>query len=371
MRARRGFTLVEILVAMTLTLAVFAITLPFVRVQTRALGSSAGRLDAEQLARYAQRAIDRDLRLATADPGQPLLVYAGPMGISFNANLLAADTLDPGAAEVEAGAPTTLTESWRAANAAPIPGTARNFPAADYLDAAGQVSRNETISYFLHPDTITGRSDVYVLYRRVNARDSVQIVRGLQVPADSAFFTYLRPVSGVMTPVAASRLPFFWDSLAIDSIRMVGIRSTGLYRDRFTGAVTLRTVRWTTMLANAAGRLVTGGCGGAPGAVPAGGFNLTKPPNPMAVPFRVELEWNDSPDDNGGARDVTHYLVDRKRLSETVWTTIASVPARRLDAYEWHDAFPLLTGSIQYGLRAVDCGGLAASRTVSASVTLP
>jgi Tfp pilus assembly protein PilW len=53
-RARpRGFTVVEIIVAMVLTLAVFAITLPFVRAQTRALGVSAGRLDADQLARYA------------------------------------------------------------------------------------------------------------------------------------------------------------------------------------------------------------------------------------------------------------------------------------------------------------------------------
>ena len=82
---RHGFTIIEIIVAMTLTLAVFAITLPFVRAQTNALGQSAGRLDADQVARYAQRAIDADLRLATADAGQPLLVYAGPMGIAFNA----------------------------------------------------------------------------------------------------------------------------------------------------------------------------------------------------------------------------------------------------------------------------------------------
>ena len=40
---RAGFTILEIIVAMALTLAVFAITLPFVRAQTRALGTSAGR----------------------------------------------------------------------------------------------------------------------------------------------------------------------------------------------------------------------------------------------------------------------------------------------------------------------------------------
>jgi hypothetical protein len=370
MRARGGFSVVEMLVAMALTLAVFAITLPFVRVQTRALGSSAGRLDAEQVARYAQRTIDRDLRLATADPGQPLLVYAGPRGISFNANLLASDTADLGAVEVEAGAPTSLTLSWRAANAAAIPLTARTYPPTDFLDARGEVSRNETISYFLHPDTVTGRSDVYVLYRRVNARDSVQVVRGLQVPADSGFFTYLRPVGGVMTPVAAARLPLFWDSLAIDSIRVVGIRATGLFRDRFTGEATLRTVRWSTVLANAPGRLVAG-CAAAPAAPPANSVRPVTPPKPMAVPFRVELSWNDSPDDNGGSRDVTHYLIDRKPVLDTAWVTVATVPALRVDSYEWHDAFPLTLGSIHYGVRAVGCGGLVSPRAVGSSVTLP
>ncbi|MDH5233502.1 MAG: prepilin-type N-terminal cleavage/methylation domain-containing protein, partial [Gemmatimonadota bacterium] len=131
-RARPGFSLVEILVAMALTLAVFAITLPFVRAQTRALGVSAGRLDADQLARYAQRAVDHDLRLASAVPGQPLLVLAGPMAIAFNANLLAVDTSDPGARDINAAAPTTLTDSWRLADAATLPNTARNYPTQDY-----------------------------------------------------------------------------------------------------------------------------------------------------------------------------------------------------------------------------------------------
>lgn len=367
-RARGGFTLAEMLVAMVLTLAIFAITLPFVRSQTRALGASAGRLDAEQLARYAQRTIDRDLRLATADPGQPLLVHAGAMAISFTANLLASDTLDPGAAEVEPGAPTTLTESWRASAAAAIPRTARNYPAADQLDAQGNLSRNETVHYFLHPDTVTGRSDVYVLYRRVNARDSVQVVRGLQVPADSAFFSYLRPVAGVMTPIAPARLPLFWDSLAIDSVRMVGIRATGLYRDRYTGAVTLRTVRWRTALVNAAGR-AGGGCGAAPEAPPANRVRAQVRTNSM--PMRVELTWDDSPDDNGGVRDVAFYLVERRAGADTNWVTTGTVPARRVDAYEWHDANPVLSGSVQYGVRAVDCGGTASARAADNAVTVP
>lgn len=365
-RPRPGFTVVEIIVAMTLTLAVFAITLPFVRAQTRALGASAGRLDADQLARYAQRAIDTDLRLATADPGQPLLVYAGPMGIAFNANLLAADTLDPSAADVQAGAASTLTESWRLADAAAVPLTSRAYPAQDYLDGAGAVSRNETISYFLRPDTITGRSDLYVLYRRVNARDSVAVVRNLHVPADSAFFSYHRPVSGVLTRIAASRLPLWWDSVAVDSITAVGIRAAGYYRDRTTGAETIRTVQWTTVLQNAAPR-TAGACGAAPGAPGTLSANVRT----SSGVFRVELDWDDSADDGGGAQDVRRYVLEWRVNGTSPWQAIGSVPATRASTYEWHHMQPRANGLYDYAVSAIDCGGAASSRTTVTSVDLP
>jgi prepilin-type N-terminal cleavage/methylation domain-containing protein len=364
-RVRRGFTLIEIIVAMTLTLAVFAITLPFVRAQTNALGKSAGRLDADQVARYAQRAIDNDLRLATADPGQPLLVHAGPMGISFNANLLASDSLDPGAADIEPGAATTLTDAWRLADAAAVPrGGGRSYPTQDYLDASGATSRNETISYFLHPDTVSGRTDIYVLYRRVNARDSVQLVRNLHVPADSAFFAYYRPVAGVLTRIAASRLPLWWDSVAVDSIRSVGLRAAGYYRDRTTGAETIRTVQWTTVMPNAVAR-GTGGCG----AVPTAPAALTATKTTNSRPFRVRLNWDDSGDDGGGALDVRQYELEW-RLTGGVWRSLASVPATRASAYEWMHALPIVNGTYEYSVRALDCGG-ASTRVSATGVVLP
>ena len=366
-RPAAGFTVVEIIVAMTLTLAVFAITLPFIKAQTNALSVSAGRMDAEQLARYAQRAIDSDLRRATADAGQPLLVYTGPMGISFTANLLARDTLDPNASELEAGAATSLTESWRLSDAAAIPLTSRSFPTQDYLGADGAISKNETISFYLQPDTITGRSDIYVLYRKVNARTPVEIVRNMQVPADSAFFSYFRPVAGVLTRVAASRLPLYWDSVAVDSIRSVGLRVAGYYRDRTTGTVTIRSVQWTTALANAATR-TAGNCGAAP----------NHANNPVAVVrasspnrLRVEFTWDPSSDDGGGVRDVRAYLIDWRRVGATTWRSIGSVPATGASDYEWQHWVPLVAGSFEYSARAIDCGGTPSSRQTASSVSLP
>lgn len=366
-RRRAGFTVVEVIVAMALTLAVFAITLPFVRTQAKALGQSAGRLDAEQLARYAQRAIDADLRRATADPGQPLIVYAGRMGISFTANLVARDTLDLGAAELQSGAAATLTESWRLSDAEALPLAARTFPAQDYLGLDGGVSRNETIHWFLQADTITGRSDIYVLYRQVNGLAPVEIVRNLQVPADSAMFSYHRPVSGVMTRIANNRLPLYWDSTAVDSIRSVGLRVAGYYRDRTTATETIRTVEWTTMLPNAASRLAQG-CGAAPGA-----------PDDVAAdrmtgswPARVEIDFDASNDDDGGANDVRQYVIEWRRASTANWQAIATVPADGSNTYRWVHVLPRIPqASYQYGVRAIDCGGNFSVRDTDGALNLP
>lgn len=368
MRAREplGFTVVEIIVAMALTLAVFAITLPFVRAQTNALGTSAGRLDADQIARYAQRAIDRDLRLAAADPGQPLLVWAGPMAIAFNANLVASDTLDPGAAEVVDGAPTTLAESWRLSAASALPLTTTTYPTRDHLDAAGAISRNETVQYFLRADTISGRNDIYVLYRRVNARDSVQVVRNLHVPADSAFFSYSRPVAGALTRIAASRLPLGWDSTVVDSVRAVGIRAAGYYRDRTTGRETIRTVQWTTVIPNAKDR-VAGGCGAAPAAP----TSVTVSKQSSSTGYYIRVTWWSSTDDTGGESDVSHYLIRTRAEGDSTWESVGGIPARRVTSYRFDHHFPLRLGAVKYGVVAVDCAGPSAIASHSSTLTLP
>lgn len=362
---RAGFTLVELVIAVSLTLVVFAITLPFVRVQTQALGENAGRVEAEQLARYAQRVIDKELRLAVSDPGQPMLVYAGTMGIAFSANLLAPDTTDPNALDIEDGGASTLTEAWRVADAAVIPLTTRTYPPVDYTEASGGLSRIETISYFLHADTISDRSDIYVLYRKVNARDSVQIVRGIHVPADSAFFSYQRMESGALATIPAGELPMDWDSTGISEIRAVGVRSAGFFRNRQTGEDVIRTVYWSVFLTNR----MDGGrdCGAAPAAPVNSDVDVVD----NSKPFRVEIDWDDSSDDGGGAGDVVYYLIDLKRSTSADWTTIATVPATRSASYRWSHMNPADSGSFDYGIRAVDCGGAISARETDATVTLP
>lgn len=366
--ARPGFSLVELLVAITLTLSVFAITLPFVRAQSRALGANAGRLDAEQLARYAQRTIDSDLRLAGADGvGQPVIVQADAMALSFNVNLLAPDTTDPNALAVEAGAATTLTESWRLAAAAALPRVTKVYPTADYLTAAGTISRNETVSYFLHSDTVSGRSDVYVLYRRVNARDSVQIVRGLFVPDSGAFFTYFQTLNDTLAPITTG-LPLYFDNATSQLIRAVGLRSSGFFRNRQEGVDVIRTVDWRTMLP----RVSSTGAGSC-GAAPTAPSNVDPEDETNAPGYRVELTWDKSSDDGGGASDVRHYQVMvRPNSNPVVWQPVAAVPATGANSYRYDHFLPQITGSVKYGVRAIDCGGLGSSvATHAANQTLP
>ena len=94
-RPRAGFTLIEMMMAILLTMLVFGITVPFFRVQTNAVDQGAGRLDALQNARYAQNAIDRELRLAGGTPGQPVIVQASAFAITFNVDLVSRLASDP------------------------------------------------------------------------------------------------------------------------------------------------------------------------------------------------------------------------------------------------------------------------------------
>lgn len=369
MRARGGMTLVEIIVAMALTMVVFAITLPFVRAQTRALGSTAGRLDADQIARYAQRAIDRELRLATSDPGQPLLVYAGPMGISFTANLLARDTLDPAALDVDATADSAITEGWRLANAANIPLTSTTFPTEAYVDADGNASRNETIHYFLHPDPVWGRTDVYTLYRRVNAADSVPLVGSIHVPADSAFFSYFTASGDTLAQVAAASLPMLWTNAALANVRAVGMRSSGIYKGKIDTTDVVRTVRWRTVLPNAAVAAVAN-CGAAPAAPT--GLGQSKQTGTGSNSYHVRVTWTGSSDDASGATDVTHYVVwIRYNSNPVTWMRVAAVPARRVSGYRYDHYLPTLNGQVRYGVSAVDCGGATSTTAETNPVNLP
>lgn len=221
--------------------------------------------------------------------------------------------------------------------------------------------------YFLRPDTVTGRSDVYVLYRRVNSRDSTQVVRGIHVPADSAFFSYYVPSADSLARVATATLPLYWDSTSIANVRAVGLRVGGFFRNRVDGADVIRTVQWRTVLP----AIVTGSadCGAAP-SNPAG---VAVSLQTGSTSFHVRVSWNRSSDDGAGASDVRTYLVTLR--VDTVGAprrVVATIPARGVANYRYEHHFPNVAGTVKYGIQAVDCGhGLSGIVEHNSNLTLP
>lgn len=368
---RHGFTLIEILISMTLSLMVLAVAIPFFRIQSMSLERGVGRQEATQNARFAQNAIDRELRLAGGVVGQPIIVQATPLALSFNVDLVSNVADDPGAVYIDPGADSIAVASWPLDRAGALPVTAATYPDRDHFDASGIASGAETISYWVVPDASAPQPDLYILWRRVNDGDSTLVARDLRIPADSAwFFRYSRvTAAGVLEAIPAASLPVLWsDSTGLaDSIRVVEMRVSGLFRDEREGRDVIQTVFASTRLLNA-GLLKERTCGTSP--LPPRDVAAAAEFDAMGAATSVRVTWNPSLEEDGGERDVTLYLVQRRPVGATAWTTLRNVPASGSSAYAFDD-FDLAAGSWQYGVFAQDCSPANSPVVSSSSVVIP
>lgn len=370
-RARAGFTLLELLVSMTLSLVVFAIALPFFRVQSRAVEADVGRGEASQNARFVQSAIERELRLAGGEVGQPMIVQATPFALTFTVDLVSRLPDDANAVFINPDADSAATVAWPSARAAALPATGRTYPDRDYFDAAGNASGAETISYWVAPDPAAGRSDLYVLWRRVNDGDSTMVARDLQIPADTAWFFRYRRVTGTgaLATVAAAALPLYWDDTTglADSIRVVDLRVSALYRDDRTAEEITRTVYASTRLLNA-GLLRQRTCGTAP--LPPRNVAAAVQYGADGSPASVRITWDPSLEEAQGERDVATYVVQRRLAGATEWATLGNVPANGDASYAFDD-HDLAGGDRSYGILAQDCSPANSPVVATGSVSIP
>lgn len=371
---RSGFTIVEMVFAVSITVLVFSIAIPFFRAQTRAIDAGAGRLDAFQSARYAVARIEADLRYAGGDIGQPVIVQAAPFALAFNVNRQGrTTTTDPNASTWDASLDTLTSHAWMVSRAAALRLSSKTYPPQTYLDANGVASKAETIQYFLRADTSGGSSNLYVLYRKINDRDSTLVTRNLYVPSDSNFFFryYVTGASGTTTALANSSLPVYWDdSLSrADSITAVQVRATGRYWDSRERVNVYRQLYVTVKLRNAM-RLAAVNCGAAPPAPDTLGV-LTETA-PAGQKRDIRLDWSGVAGDSTSPRDVRQYVLYRRLSGATTWTPIGSKPARGASAYRYLDfALPVAAGTYQYGVAARDCARLSSVRAGSSTVTFP
>jgi hypothetical protein len=290
--------------------------------------------------------------------GQPIIVQAAPLSITFNVNLYGADTTtDPNAAYYDSSLDTLTTESFQIASALALAtSSSKNYPTATYTDSNGTRSRAETISFFLRADASSGRSDIYTLYRRVNAKDSTLVASNLWIPADTGyFFKYHRvAASGTVSEIAKASLPLYWDDATrtIDSIGVVEIRAAGWHYSARDNEHIFRTVYAKTTVANV-GLLAVRTCGAAPAAPT--GVTATVTNNSGGSPVKVAIAWTASTDDAAGSSDVKAYSVARRASAGSTWIPVGNVPARGTGSYTF-EAFGFSPGTWVYGVKAMDCG---------------
>ena len=375
-RARAGFSMVEMIFAVSITVLVFSIAIPFFRAQTRAMDAGAGRLDAFQSARYAVARIEADLRVAASEAGQPLLVQAAPFAIAFNANRQGrTTTIDPNASYWDASLDTLTTQAWMVSRAAARATSSKTYPTTSYTTPNGTTSQAETIQYFLHPDTAGGQADLYVLYRRINDRDSTLVTRNLYVPSDSSFFFryYKTGASGTTAALSNDSLPIYWDdaNARADSVTAVQIRATGSFWDGQAQAHVFRQLYSTVKLRNAFWLLALR-CGTAPATPDTLSLLVNVETAPAGAKLDVRLDWTAVAGDSTAPRDVRQYIIFRRLSGAASWTPIGSKPARGAHDYRYLDfALPTVAGTYDYGFAVRDCSSQSGVRSGASSVTFP
>ena len=364
---RQGVTLIEMMIAIVLFVLVFGLAVPFFRYQARSVSASAGRLDALQNARYAQNAIDRDLRISGIGivQAQPMIVQADGFAVTFNADLVTKDINDPMSIYYDADIDSSGTDAMQNTSKVTLPNSAVQYPDSNYMNGS-VASPAETISYWLTKDSTAARPDQYIVFRRVNNLSPKVVAKGIIVPAGTNFFQYMKPNAlGGLDSIRAAKLPLFHSapvhgspadtaaSALTDSIRVIRMTVTGLYNDPDKGAI-MKTVVSSTKLLNA-GMSRSTVCGDKPIAVTTATVAVTANSGPPSFkPTKVTISWNSSLDQDAGEKDVERYMIFKRPVSSGDWgNPIADIAASQAN-YTLDDT-SLSTGVWIWGVVAQDC----------------
>ncbi len=385
LHARRGFTLIEMLVAMIILMVVMAGTIQTFRKSSILLGAQGGRLEAQQNARFAATTIDRDLRVAGVGvvAGQPLLVEADTTAIVFNADYVSRTVGDVGAVYVDTSADSNAVGVMKSVNKLQLPNISGVFyPNSTYVQPGGILSGAQTIAYYIVKDSTSAYANQYNLYRRVNATAGQIIARGIQYTAGDTIFQYFKSDTvGNLTAIPMSTLPLYHKATIhgsisdtgkyaqIDSITTVKIKLVAVYHDPHLPASTAaptRVIRSTLVIQNA-GLVNATTCGNPP--LPVTVTYVTSLAG-ASTPF-ITLNWNPSGDEWGGEQDIVNYAIYRKSVAATSFgQPIASVPAG-LHAYTWTDQNVASGDQWVYGVTAQDCTPSSSTMGSTGTIVVP
>ncbi|MEK7401261.1 MAG: prepilin-type N-terminal cleavage/methylation domain-containing protein [Gemmatimonadota bacterium] len=379
-RMRTGFTLIEVLLSMTIMLTVLGIATNLFRRQGAVIAAQSGRLEAQQTAQFTLSALDRELRLAGVGvvDMQPILVQADTLAITFNADLVSNVIGDASAVYIDNEASDLMSTVFRSAYKTTLPRSSKFYPDSTYMRAAGVPSGAETIALWLSKDSSSTATNEYVLWRRVNHGAIHLAAKGIvKNPTDTIFQYFKGDTAGVLTAIAPSALPLFHTATThgqpsdtgkfalVDSIRTIRVRLTVVYHDR-NGDV-FRRLDNTIRLMNA-GLIRRSTCGDPPtGVTPTAVAGLDTTGTPQVV-----ISWPKSSDETAGEKDVERYALYRRPNGSptTADDVFASVPAGSV-SYAFTDTDVKSGEQWIYGAASQDCTPNSSSVTFASSVTIP
>lgn len=385
--ARQAFTLLEIVLAITVMTIVFGLTIPFFHTQVKAMNAQASRADAHQNARFGVSVIERELRVAGAGmPGtQPMIVQADPYAVTFNVDLVS-NSRDGsgnfGAVYFDPDMPDGATVSMDPSSQIFLPRSEIPYPDSNYYMGGTLRSFAETISFWIGVDTSVGNDGSYALYRRVNNLPPSVVARGLVISGeDPPTFRYLIADDRErLVEIPEDRLPAFHTAIhggpqdiglsaLTDSIKMV----TVFLRTRVPGGkvgkwgveekATYRQVEASVRLLNS-GLLHHATCGEAPV------FGQSVDAKYDSVSRNVIIKWSRAVDEAGGEKDVDRYVIFRRSISDAAFTNPHTSIGAGESTYVFHDA-AVSAGRWIYGVAAQDCGGQYSPVASSVVVDVP
>ncbi len=390
---RHGFTLAELLIAMAVFGVVIASATGFLVAQSKAFRSLANKAADVQNGRFGRDVLRQELRTAGTNvmEEQPAAVFANDSAFAFNTDLTTnrqdsvrytgAVYVDPYATDAEVSA---LTVD----RAITIPGSSPAFvyPQQSYSQSSVIFinSDAELVSFLFAPDTTTGASGTYVLYRQVNNNVREVVATGLRKSRTNPFFRYWYDASkfGATSPnvdtVPRSWLPLSKSaakrgvtpdtgtavSMRIDALRAVEVN----YEVTPARGTTREVVRYMVPMPNLANARQARACGRTP---------VT--PTTPAVQWRsdsnaVMVTWARATDDGNAEKDAIRYVLWRQLNGPTSWgdpITTVGVVASGTYAYKDASVDRGTSKSYKYAVAVQDCTPNLSGLAISSAVTVP
>lgn len=387
---RAGFSLIELLIAITMLVAILGATYTLFRQQSVSFRQNTDRFDLVQNARNSMELTERVIRTMGAGVSgqQPVLVYGANTVLAFNADYVERDTVDMRwAANWNPDVPSEETVVWLQANAAVIPNSspAYTYPPATYRMSNGSLSPAETYLIYFELDATTSRSDDYVLYQRVNGGTAEVLARNLLPASNGApFLQYLLqrvlPTGDTLFNASGSLLPLIRRPLisgisSTDSANYVRPDSVRAIRMNYritngqTGtAERTREISTIIEVPNNGIQMPTI-CGRPP--LPPGFFSVTDAGDGSG---RVTVLFVRSPDQDAGEQDVRQYIIWRRLSTQPLFAEPLLVTVAEQNKNDYlTDVLDQVPGETYiFGVAAQDCTpSLSSMLTATVTVAPP